>query len=142
MKKLIVLISLLSTVFTYAQTGSISGKLLDKEYNNEPLAFANILIKGTSTGTTSDFDGIQRPSATVTANFNHMRQDPACRVTTNTALWHNTVVCDENVKVALVRYKSLTPSNNFQNVRIKVQEISQAYEFIPEDSTTYTSTLP
>ena len=58
MKKLIVLISLLSTVFTYAQTGSISGKLLDKEYNNEPLAFANILIKGTSTGTTSDFDGL------------------------------------------------------------------------------------
>ena len=43
----------------YAQnTGSIVGKLTDKEYNNEPLAFANILIKGTTTGTTSDFDGL------------------------------------------------------------------------------------
>ena len=39
-------------------TGSIAGKLIDKEYNNEPLAFANILIKGTTTGTTSDIDGL------------------------------------------------------------------------------------
>lgn len=39
-------------------TGSIAGKLTDKEFNNEPLAFANILIKGTTTGTTTDFDGL------------------------------------------------------------------------------------
>lgn len=39
-------------------TGSIAGKLTDKEINNEPLAFANVLIKGTTKGTTSDFDGL------------------------------------------------------------------------------------
>lgn len=39
-------------------TGSIAGKLTDKEFNNEPLAFANILLKGTTTGTTTDFDGL------------------------------------------------------------------------------------
>ena len=39
-------------------TGSISGKLIDKEFNDEPLAFGNVLIKGTTTGTTSDFDGL------------------------------------------------------------------------------------
>lgn len=39
-------------------TGSIVGKLTDKELNNEPLAFANVLIKGTTQGTTSDFDGL------------------------------------------------------------------------------------
>ncbi|MCL6267567.1 TonB-dependent receptor [Flagellimonas myxillae] len=39
-------------------TGSIVGKLTDKEFNNEPLAFANLLIKGTTKGTTSDFDGL------------------------------------------------------------------------------------
>lgn len=45
--------------FTQAQnTGSVVGKLTDKEYNNEPLAFANVLIKGTTKGTTSDFDGL------------------------------------------------------------------------------------
>lgn len=39
-------------------TGSIAGTLLDKEMNGEPLPFANIIIKGTSTGTMSDFDGL------------------------------------------------------------------------------------
>ena len=45
--------------FAMAQdTGSIVGKLIDKEFNDEPLAFANVLIKGTIKGTTSDFDGL------------------------------------------------------------------------------------
>ena len=39
-------------------TGSIVGKMTDKELNDEPLAFANVLIKGTTQGTTSDFDGL------------------------------------------------------------------------------------
>ncbi|MEX0273479.1 MAG: TonB-dependent receptor, partial [Flavobacteriaceae bacterium] len=39
-------------------TGSIAGKLTDKEMNNDPLPFANVLIKGTTKGTTSDFDGL------------------------------------------------------------------------------------
>lgn len=39
-------------------TGSIGGKLTDKEFNDEPLAFANVIIKGTTTGTTTDFDGL------------------------------------------------------------------------------------
>lgn len=38
--------------------GSIAGKLTDKEVNGEPLPFANIIIKGTSTGAMSDFDGL------------------------------------------------------------------------------------
>lgn len=40
------------------ETGSIVGKLTDTDFNNEPLAFANILIEGTTKGTTSDFDGL------------------------------------------------------------------------------------
>ncbi|SMC44263.1 TonB-dependent receptor [Cellulophaga tyrosinoxydans] len=48
-----------TTAFTNAQSnGSIVGKIIDKEANDEPLAFANILIKGTTKGTTSDFDGL------------------------------------------------------------------------------------
>ncbi len=39
-------------------TGSIAGKLIDQELNGEPLPFANILIKGTTKGTQSDFDGL------------------------------------------------------------------------------------
>ena len=59
MKHIFLLFILMTSLTTYAQnTGSITGKLIDLDYNNEPLVFANILIKGTIKGTTSDFDGI------------------------------------------------------------------------------------
>jgi len=45
-------------IIGFAQNGSIVGKVQDKEVNNEPLPFANITIKGTTKGTTSDFDGL------------------------------------------------------------------------------------
>ena len=35
----------------------ITGKILDADMNNEPLPFANVILKGTEIGTTSDFDG-------------------------------------------------------------------------------------
>lgn len=46
------------SIQSYAQNGSIEGKITDKETNNEPLPFANVLIKGTTKGTTTDFDGL------------------------------------------------------------------------------------
>lgn len=59
MKNILTVCLLLVITFLSAQDkGSIVGKLTDKEVNNEPLAFANVLIKGTTTGTTSDFDGL------------------------------------------------------------------------------------
>lgn len=39
-----------------AQKGKVAGSVIDGEFV-EPMAFANILVKGTTTGTTSDFDG-------------------------------------------------------------------------------------
>lgn len=39
-----------------AQSGKIVGTITDGDYN-EPMAFANVLVKNTTTGTTSDFDG-------------------------------------------------------------------------------------
>jgi hypothetical protein len=59
MRSLKFLILFLITTVSFAQnTGSIAGKLTDKEFNDEPLPFANVLIKGTTTGTTSDIDGL------------------------------------------------------------------------------------
>lgn len=59
MKNFLALILFFFSVVTFAQgTGSIVGKLTDKDFNDEPLAFANVVIKDTSTGTTSDFDGL------------------------------------------------------------------------------------
>tara|TARA_B110000027_G_scaffold14219_1_gene13902 strand:- start:1464 stop:4232 length:2769 start_codon:yes stop_codon:yes gene_type:complete len=54
---LLICILLVSGVVSAQNTGVVSGKLTDKEFNNEPLAFANVLIQGTTKGTTSDFDG-------------------------------------------------------------------------------------
>ncbi|MEZ4801272.1 MAG: TonB-dependent receptor [Gelidibacter sp.] len=59
MKKFLVFFALLTTSILIGQNkGSIAGKLTDKEYNNEPLPFANVIIKGTTIGTTSDIDGL------------------------------------------------------------------------------------
>lgn len=43
--------------FVQAQKGTISGKVLDKDMNNEPLPFADVTIKGTKVGTTSNEKG-------------------------------------------------------------------------------------
>lgn len=40
-----------------AQTGTVSGTILDKEFDNEPLPFANITIKGTTQGSSTDDQG-------------------------------------------------------------------------------------
>ncbi|AXT56935.1 TonB-dependent receptor [Aquimarina sp. MMG015] len=58
MRKFFTVIALFYLGLNFAQeTGSIAGTLLDKEVNNQPLPFANIVIVGTTQGTSSDFDG-------------------------------------------------------------------------------------
>jgi len=41
----------------FAQNGTVTGTILDKEFNNEPLPFANVVIKGTKQGTSTDENG-------------------------------------------------------------------------------------
>ncbi len=48
---------LMSMVAVGQSKGTISGIVLDKEVNNEPLPFANVYVKGTTQGVTSEFDG-------------------------------------------------------------------------------------
>ena len=57
MKFRLLIITLLITFLSNAQKGTVSGVLTDKDMNNEPLPFANALIKGTTIGTTTDIDG-------------------------------------------------------------------------------------
>jgi hypothetical protein len=47
---------LLVSIFSFAQTGIIKGLVFDG-VNNEPIPFANVVILGTTTGTTTDIDG-------------------------------------------------------------------------------------
>ncbi|NRB84052.1 MAG: TonB-dependent receptor [Winogradskyella sp.] len=55
LKALALIIFLSSTTSIFSQ-GKISGTVIDGEFN-EPLAFANIVVKGTSKGDSADFDG-------------------------------------------------------------------------------------
>lgn len=78
MRYLIVTLALCAFINLSAQgtTGSIVGKLTDTDNNNEPLAFANVLIKGTTKGTTSDFDGLYEIAnlepGTYTVSFSYL----------------------------------------------------------------------
>jgi hypothetical protein len=58
MKLKFVLITLFICAIGFAQTkGTVTGTLLDKESKNQPLPFANVLIKGTTIGVNTDIDG-------------------------------------------------------------------------------------
>ena len=57
MKQILGLIMFMLSAVVFGQTGTIEGTLADKEVNNEPLPFANVIIKGTTKGATTDFDG-------------------------------------------------------------------------------------
>ncbi|MCB9426564.1 MAG: carboxypeptidase-like regulatory domain-containing protein [Flavobacteriales bacterium] len=57
MKNLFSFIAILFLTNMFAQKGTISGTLTDKDMNNETLPFANVMIQGTTIGTTSDMDG-------------------------------------------------------------------------------------
>ena len=54
-KYILTFIATLFITFFYSQS-KITGKVIDEEFN-ETMPFANVLIKGTSTGVTTDFDG-------------------------------------------------------------------------------------
>jgi hypothetical protein len=49
--------TVLFSVVCIAQNTTVSGVVLDKEYNNEPLVFANVMLKGTSIGSSTDDNG-------------------------------------------------------------------------------------
>ena len=57
MKKLFIAFVLIGQMVTAQSKGTVKGKLTDGESNNDPLPFANVFIKGTTIGGTSDFDG-------------------------------------------------------------------------------------
>ena len=55
-KNLLFFVTLALTSIIFSQEGKISGLVMDGEYD-EPMAFANVIVKGSTIGTTTDFDG-------------------------------------------------------------------------------------
>jgi len=57
MKKIIIAFVLISQLISAQSKGTVKGMLTDGDVNNEPLPFASVLVKGTTTGGSTDFDG-------------------------------------------------------------------------------------
>jgi outer membrane receptor protein involved in Fe transport len=57
MKKIIIAFVLISQLVSAQSKGTVKGMLTDGELNNDPLPFANVFVKGTTIGGTTDFDG-------------------------------------------------------------------------------------
>lgn len=76
MKLKLIVTFLFITVIGFSQNkGTIAGTLTDKDLNNESLPFANVLIKGTTTGVTTDESGkysISIEAGTYTIQFSFL----------------------------------------------------------------------
>ncbi len=57
MRKIIIAFVLISQLVSAQSKGTVKGMLTDGDVNNDPLPFANVFIKGTTIGGTTDFDG-------------------------------------------------------------------------------------
>ena len=57
MKNIITALVFLITASAVAQQVDLKGQVLDSEFNNEPLAFANVKVKGLDLGAVSDENG-------------------------------------------------------------------------------------
>ena len=65
----------LSQVLIAQDKGTLKGLIIDKEANNESLPFANVFIKGTNIGATTDFDGnyaFKVPAGTHVVSFSFL----------------------------------------------------------------------
>lgn len=58
MKKLVILSFFMVCGLSFAQDGSITGKILDADYNEEPLAFAQVKVQGLDIEVMTDEAGI------------------------------------------------------------------------------------
>ncbi len=57
MNKLIYVLFFLISICTVAQNGTVNGLIIDKDYDDEPIAFASVQVKGTTKGSQTDIDG-------------------------------------------------------------------------------------
>ena len=57
MKKLLFILIALTSFGAFSQTGNLQGNIQDKEYAGNPLPFTDVYVKGTTKGSSTDFDG-------------------------------------------------------------------------------------
>ena len=101
MKKLLLLLGLVTSTIAFAQT-TVSGKVVDQ--NGQPVANANIVVVGQSEGAVADFDGNFMFSSTQTPPF--------------------------SVRVSSIGYSTATVSFNGSSLTVTLNEASTALDEI------------
>ena len=117
MRKVLLLVFLLVSAFVNAQSnGIIEGRVFDKTNNNEPVTFANVIIKGTDISTTTDYRG----------NY-FFKELPAGEYTVEVAfLGYKTqkqkITIIKNSKNNLDAYLEATEAINFEALELSLRE--------------------
>ncbi|OSY88724.1 TonB-dependent receptor [Tenacibaculum holothuriorum] len=116
MKQLFLITFLFISSFILAQNkGTVTGIVTDKELDNEPLPFANVFIKGTTIGGTTDMDGkytLAVPAGTHTIVFSfvgYQTVEKAITVTSSQTLTINQAMgANQGVALDEVEIKATT----------------------------------
>lgn len=145
MKQFIIVLALCMSAIAFAQetTGSVVGKITDKEMNNEPLPFANVQLASTSKGTTTDMDGLYEIPAvepgtyTVVISFvgyetlsiPNVKVEAGKVTEINTGLGASSVSLDEVVVTTTIRRDSESALLLDQKKAIEIKQSIGAEEF-------------
>ena len=107
--------------------GKVTGTVIDGEFN-EPMAFANILVKGTTTGTTSDFDGkydIELEEGTYTLVFSFVgyntKEITDVVVKSNDDTYIDVVLDTNSLETVII---TTTPNRNTESAVLDLQKKS------------------
>ena len=95
------------STMAFSQNGRVSGKITDSN-NNEPIAFANILVEGTDLGTTTDLDG----------NFSLTELDPGFINLKVTYIGYNTKISQD----------IMVSNNNSPFIEIKLEPAQEVLD--------------
>ncbi|MBN2173898.1 MAG: TonB-dependent receptor [Bacteroidales bacterium] len=124
-----IVIELLVMQFLYGQSGRIDGRVYDAN-NNEPLPFTNIVIWGTSIGTTSDLDG----------NFKFTGLEPGYLRLAATSVGYEAYISEDilvtNAKVAYIEIAMKEKAIQLEEVVVKASPFRK-----PEESPVSMRTL-
>lgn len=83
------------------------------------------------------FNGGVRTSATVVNAFPHLVQESGCSAPSTPSLWDHTIVCDQTVPIRRVKFTNLRDSFIFEKAPMKIQLLSNMYEEVLENSTSF-----
>ncbi|MFY7810287.1 MAG: TonB-dependent receptor domain-containing protein [Flavobacterium sp.] len=123
-------------LFGQAQKGTISGKILDKEMNNEPLPFANITVKGSKVGTTSNEKGeytlnVSAGKVTVIYSFlGYKSQEVVLQVKEGKNIVHNQTLGSDSMMLGDVEVVTVKRKNTEAAMVMEMKEAKQVVSAI------------